>query len=200
MAASYPTSVKTFTAKNTGDTIEATHVTDLQDEVTAIEDGLRNAKAPLNSSNSTVANLSVTGASTLATLSVTGGSTFVGTVTFAGAWTIGPATLGGGGTPTLSSGNTNDLVVSSNQGHLELNGNSSGSSLTGIAMAGGARDGQTLAIFNIGSANIVLKGNTGSASSNQFAVSGGSALTLTPGGGVWAVYVATYAQWRVMTP
>ena len=42
MAASYPTSVKTFSAKNTGDVIEDTHVEDLQDEVNAIEDQLLN--------------------------------------------------------------------------------------------------------------------------------------------------------------
>lgn len=37
MAASYPTSVKSFTTKSTNDTIEAAHVNDLQDEVNAIE-------------------------------------------------------------------------------------------------------------------------------------------------------------------
>jgi hypothetical protein len=37
MPASFPTSVKAFTTKNTNDTIQASHVDDLQDEVTAIE-------------------------------------------------------------------------------------------------------------------------------------------------------------------
>lgn len=41
MPASYPTSVKSFTTKNTGDTIQAAHVDDLQDEVTAIEQDLK---------------------------------------------------------------------------------------------------------------------------------------------------------------
>ena len=40
MAASYPTSAKSFTTKNTSDTIQAAHVNDLQDEVTAIEGDL----------------------------------------------------------------------------------------------------------------------------------------------------------------
>lgn len=40
--ASYPTSVKSFTSKSNGDAIQATHVTDLQDEVTAVETDLVN--------------------------------------------------------------------------------------------------------------------------------------------------------------
>lgn len=51
--ASFPDSVKTFTTKNTGDVIQAAHVNDLQDEVTAIEAGYRNGTAPIASSGST---------------------------------------------------------------------------------------------------------------------------------------------------
>jgi len=40
MPASYPSSVKTFTTKTTGQVIEASHVNELQDEVTAVETGL----------------------------------------------------------------------------------------------------------------------------------------------------------------
>ncbi len=40
MPASYPTSAKAFTSKSTSDTIQASHVNDLQDEVTAIEQDL----------------------------------------------------------------------------------------------------------------------------------------------------------------
>lgn len=64
--ASFPGSVKSFTSKNSGDVIQAAHVNDLQDEVNAIEAGYINGTAPLNSSNSTVAALSVSGASTFA--------------------------------------------------------------------------------------------------------------------------------------
>lgn len=45
MAASYPTAVKAFATRNTGDTIQAAHVNDLQDEVTAIENALLNGLA-----------------------------------------------------------------------------------------------------------------------------------------------------------
>jgi hypothetical protein len=78
MAASYPTSVKSFTTKSAGQTIQPAWFNDLQDEVAAIEGGLLNGTAPLNSSNSTVANLSVPGASTF-----TGNVTMSGTLTVA---------------------------------------------------------------------------------------------------------------------
>ena len=64
--ASFPTSVFAPAARSNGQVIDASHVNDLQNEVIAIEDGYRNATAPLNSSNSTVGNLSVLGGTTLA--------------------------------------------------------------------------------------------------------------------------------------
>ena len=57
--ASFPGAVKTFASRSSGQTIAAAHVNDLQDEVNAIEDGLLNGTAPLNSSNSTFNALSV---------------------------------------------------------------------------------------------------------------------------------------------
>ena len=62
----YPASNKTFTLKANGQTVDASHVNDLQEEVAAIEDGLLNGSARLNSSHSTVVSLSVTGGSTFA--------------------------------------------------------------------------------------------------------------------------------------
>ena len=61
MAAQYPSAVKSFSARNPGDVIQPSHVGDLQDEVNAMEAGLLQGTAPLNSSNSTVALLTVTG-------------------------------------------------------------------------------------------------------------------------------------------
>lgn len=43
--ASYPSSVKSFTTKLTNDTIQASHVNDIQDEIVAIEGGLLNGMA-----------------------------------------------------------------------------------------------------------------------------------------------------------
>lgn len=64
--ASFPGAVKSFTSKNSGDVIQGSHVNDLQDEVAAIEDSYVNGTGRLNSSNSTLATLSVSGASTFA--------------------------------------------------------------------------------------------------------------------------------------
>jgi hypothetical protein len=63
---SFPTSVFSPGTKSAGNVIQPSHVNDLQDEVVAIESGYLNGTAPLNSSNSTVANLQVTGGSTFA--------------------------------------------------------------------------------------------------------------------------------------
>ena len=96
--AQFPSAVKTFTTKNAGDVIQPSHIGDLQDEVTAIEDGLLNGTAPINSSritapsaqfsNSTISSLTVgsltvSGGSTLAavkatTLDLSGDSTIAG--------------------------------------------------------------------------------------------------------------------------
>ena len=45
MAASYPTSVKSFSSKLSGDLIALSHMTDLQDEVVAIETALLGTRA-----------------------------------------------------------------------------------------------------------------------------------------------------------
>lgn len=88
--ASYPTSVKSFAARSNGQTIDAAHVGDLQDEVNAIEDGLLNATARLNSSHSTVVALSVSGGSTFAgPVMFSSGSTFGGPVVFSSGVTFG---------------------------------------------------------------------------------------------------------------
>lgn len=68
--ADFPTSKHTFTPFANGATADAAQVIDIYAEVEAIEDGYLNGTARLNSSNSTVANLSVAG-----------GSTFAGTLT-----------------------------------------------------------------------------------------------------------------------
>lgn len=69
MSASYPSAVKSFANRSPGQTIGSAHINDLQDEVAAIESALVNG--PINLQ-----------ASTLASLSVAGASTFAGTVTF----------------------------------------------------------------------------------------------------------------------
>lgn len=69
--ANFPTSVTTFANRSAGQAIASAHINSVQDEINAIEDGYLNGTARLNSSNSTVTNLSVAG-----------GSTFVGSAVF----------------------------------------------------------------------------------------------------------------------
>lgn len=109
--ANYPTGIFAPAAKNTGDVIQAAHVTDLEAEVIAIENALLNGVPhPVTLSSglqvstgatvlggtlsvagaSTVAALTA-GASTLASLDVAGNSTFHGPVTFSSAVTFGQA-------------------------------------------------------------------------------------------------------------
>ena len=80
--ASFPGAVKSFASRSNGQSIDASHVNDLQDEITALEDGYLNGTARLNSSNSTVTNLSVSGGSTLAAVSVTSPTVVISTQTY----------------------------------------------------------------------------------------------------------------------
>ena len=101
--ASYPTTARTFASLSNGAVIQATDVGDARDEIAAIEDGLLNGTARLNSSNSTVA-----------TLSVVGGSTLAGALTVAGGSTLASLSVSGGSTVgTLNAGNSTmaNLVV-----------------------------------------------------------------------------------------
>lgn len=177
MAASYPGAVKAFASRANGQTIDASHINDLQDEVTALESGLLNGTAPLTSSRASVASLQVTGNSTItgqltvtgnvlssATLSgldlnISGGSTLAGNLT-------AQASLffSGGRSTVLSTGDTHNISAA-NVAHLYVQTNSSGSTLTGFAASG---PGQVMIVFNGGpSAVLGLKNSSGSLSTNQ---------------------------------
>ena len=168
--ASYPGSVKSFTTKNTSDIIQAAHVNELQDEVNAIEAGLLNGTARLNSSHSTLVALSVTGgstvgtlsagASTLASLSVTGGSTF-------GAMTLGASTL-------ASLSVTGASTVTTLQ--------AGASTITSLVVSGGSTLGTWQAGASTHTSLVVSGGSTlgtvqaGASTATSLSVSGGSTL------------------------
>lgn len=100
--ASYPGAVKSFVSRNAGDVIQPAHINDLQDEVNAIEAGLLNGTAPLNSSNSTMASLSVVGNATF------GSSTIkIGTVPYI--WPSSGPAVGQVLMCTSTSGSTSSL-------------------------------------------------------------------------------------------
>lgn len=75
---SWPGSIFAPTVKSAGQTIQAAHVNDVQDEVVAMQTGWSDGTARLHSSNSTVANLTVSGDANLARVDISGGSTFSG--------------------------------------------------------------------------------------------------------------------------
>lgn len=91
--AQYPNAVISFATKSAGDTIQPSHINTMQDEITAVEDGLLNGTAPINSSritapsaqitNCTISSLTVTALtfptnSTLTNVSITGDSSIAG--------------------------------------------------------------------------------------------------------------------------
>jgi len=203
MPASYPSAVKSFTTKNTGDTIQASHIDDLQDEVTAIETGLLTGTARLNSSNSTLATLSVTGGSTLLTLNVNGGSTFAGVANIAGVLSaLSGIVLAGSEVSTGPLGGSTawtDMAVAA--GTVVFHMNPSGNvTLSGLATPGQVH-GRTLLLLNVTAASTVnLMHNQGSAAANRFAISdaGAANVPIGPNKGIW-VYYSTLAGtfWRM---
>ena len=75
----YPNAVQTFVTKNPGDVIPSADWNTITGEITAVESGILNGTAPLKTSNSTVANLSVLGNSTIAgSLAITAGPLTIG--------------------------------------------------------------------------------------------------------------------------
>lgn len=103
---SFPNSVFSPATRSNGQTIDASHVNDVQNEIVAIEDGYLNGTARLNAGASTLASLSVPGGSTLATLTagastlasvnISGNSTLAGNLQVNGNSTFtGNVTVGG---------------------------------------------------------------------------------------------------------
>lgn len=93
--ANFPTTVYAPASVSVGQTITAALFNDPYAEITAIEDGLRNGTAPINSSNSTFANLTVSGRSTFAG-AVSFGAGIASTVSFASSVTFsGGVTMSG---------------------------------------------------------------------------------------------------------
>lgn len=209
--ASYPTSVKTFTSKadGAGNKVFAAHVNDLQDEVTAIEDGLLNGTAPVNSSRVTAASLQVAANSTILGSLTVGtdvgiqGSLLVATnivssggLNVAGGSTLSTNVVMGAAvrmtserSTTLSTGDTHNLNVAG-LAFLHVVTNSSGSTLTGLT---GSGSGQTVLIWNAGPAVLGLKNSSGSVSSNQFLL--GTDTNLGVGYGRLFYRSATVNQW-----
>lgn len=198
--ASFPDSIFSPASKNNGDTIQASHVTDLDGEVVAIEQGLRNGTAPLNSSNSTFAALSVTGGSTFATVSagastlasanVSGASTLAGAVTFRSPFYVPTAST------TLSGGSTrfDNVALPSTGVLLRVDGNSTAIAISGLSTA---TDGRVLYLANVESAAAItlLDEDANSSATSRFQL-GGSNRTINAGGLATLVYDGVTGRWR----
>ena len=219
MAASYPSAIKTFATRSNGQTIDASQVNDLQDEVNAIEAGLLNGTAPLTSSNATVAALSVLGPSTFV-----GGVTFssggvTSTVTFfkqatfssgitvsgaAGLLVTGPVLFQGNvqvglNSVVLSTGETTALSLSTATCWLvSSTGASTGiiSTISGIAR--GNQAGDILLLNNNGNAtwNIQHAGSS-AASSARIVTPNGLTISVQIHEGVGLFYDGS--NWRVFS-
>ena len=165
--ANYPGSAPSFTAKSAGQSIASAHINSLQDEVTAIGAGLLQGTAQLNSSNSTVASLSV-----------------LGQIVSAGRQNV-----------TLSTGNTNNLAIDSTATYIRITANSSGSTLTGIQTAGGFH--RVLFISNVSANSFVMAhADAGSNSTNQLAMAGAASRTIKTGDGIALIYDVATGFWR----
>lgn len=166
--ANYPNSAPSFTVKSNGQVVDASHIDSLQDEVTAIGGGLLNGTAPLTSSNTIVAGLSILGG-------------FAAT---------------GRQLSALSTGNTDNLSIASTVTVLRFGGNSSGSTLTGMTVTGG-NAGRLLIMMNVGVPTVVLKHASGSVSSNQFNLKSGADANFLTGQVSIAAYDDAANVWRV---
>jgi hypothetical protein len=166
--ANYPNSVPSFTNKSAGQTVASAHINSMQDEIVAIGSGLLNGTAQFNSSNSTVASLSI----------------------------LGGFTMFGRQNVTLSTGNTDNLSVQSSVTLLRVTGNSSGSTLTGFSVVGG-NTGRMFFLLNASGNTWVLKFASGSVSSNQLGLKGGGDASMLTGQLAVVMYDDVTAAWRV---
>ena len=223
--ATYPGGVFTRALISNGQTSDAANVNELQDEITAIEGGLLNGTAPLNSSKSTLASLQVSGGSTLAgtlsagastlvSLQVTGGSTLSG-VTLTGNASIQSVQVNGNSTfsgpvhfegafslsgvispAALSSGDTPDYFPTGSSVSCAIR-------LTGAAGGstltglGDASAGRTKLLINIGATAIGIANST-TANTNEFLMKSGNSTTLALNATMLLWYDITTARWRQM--
>jgi hypothetical protein len=106
MAASYPTTIKSFETKSTGDVIYTTHITDLELEVVAIETALKTGPTVLAAASFSGAVTLTGGLNT--PLVVAQGGTGLATLTSAGVL-VGAGT----GTPTTVAPSTSGNLLTS---------------------------------------------------------------------------------------
>jgi hypothetical protein len=223
MAASYPTAAKAFTTKSDGDDIDASHINDLQDEVTALEaallTGLLHAIIFGDVSLAGAGPRIMAGAGLMRFVGHTSGFSWtdqnhstqtmyltnagalgvLGLITaFAGLTSSGPLAENAVLSPATITADQNDYAPAGYATSRVLRLASDASrTITGIVAVAGLR----LLIVNGGANNIVLAHDSASSSGiNRFFCPGLSALTIRPGGAVEVWSDTVTPVWRVVAP
>lgn len=207
--ASYPSSAKTFATRSNGSAIDAAHINDLQDEVTAVEQGLlsgiAHALKPLTT------NLYDLGTSLLkfrtlylsGDLSVGGNGGVSGTLAVTGATTLTGGQTGatvynsvdGSSLASLTTGNNNNVTLPSTSTIVYLSGTGT-PSLTG--MTAGVM-GRRVTLLNVGAVTVsITHEDTNSTAANRFACPGQSTVSVRRNGGVDAIYQTTSSRWCIV--
>lgn len=202
--AQFPSAVIAFTTKNAGDVIQPSHLNTLQDEVAAIEDGLLNGTAPVNSSRITAPASQIT-ASTVTNLTATNSTVTNQTVTNSTITSL-TATLGifaglrlTQSTISLSAGESTGLTLSSAVVWVIQSASGStavASTITGINNSGFSA-GSVVVLTNSGTPTVNIA-HTGSsaASAKQIATPNAQTIALQLHETVGFVYDGTL--WRVL--
>jgi hypothetical protein len=184
MAASYPAGTKSFSTKvdGPGNTVFAAHINDAQDEIVALENGLRTGIAHdlLPDANNTRALGSV-------------GKTWSGI--FTNALSVGGATISGPIVQTTTStGTVNDFALTAGANVLRCN-NATALTITGFAAG---YDGQRMIVRSLGAGQVNFSHQAaGSTAANRlinFATSGDTSLAAGVGEAEF-LYDATTARW-----
>jgi hypothetical protein len=193
MAASYPTSAKTFTTKATNDSIEASHVNDLQDEVTAVETALIDTLQHGLKFTDATYDIGASGATRPRDLFLSRNLVVGGTIAPVGALTVGD--LRGTEETITATGTVNDQALGAATTILRCN-NASLLTLTGFT--GGAA-GRLLIVYKAGAGLVEFDHQTGSAAANQlvnFATVGNTPLS-TNGYAMYR-YDGTLSRWVLL--
>ena len=162
--ASYPNTAITFTTRSNGQTIDASHVNSLQDEVAAIESGLLGGTAPIVSSHVTATAIQVNGGSTITGQLNANSSCLLGSLEVAGASVMNGIALFNSAV-TMALGSTNGVKFeSTNSGPIirlnnRLTSTPSAPASTGGAVLylgdNGAGKTQLIVLFNTGAAQVI---------------------------------------------
>lgn len=195
MAASYPSGAKSFTTKADGGTISASHVNDLQDEVTAVESALLNGLAHDLKFTDATYDIGKSGATRPRDFFLSRNATISGTMQVGGTTTF-TGLVGHAITTTTAVGTQADLDPSAST-ILRCNN----ATLLTISSLVGTVSGQRLTIVSVGAGQVDLTDSSAAAGTAAYRIVTGisAALSLAPGTGRAVVeYDATSSRWRVV--